>query len=355
MEIVKPSFRLVSEIDGDELLLELDSAARVCYKSEDKLTYDNLGNVINLCINSGHDSVLEHVKLSFNVILDNGILREWTRHRIASYSVESTRYCDYSKNGSIKFIAPLEFEEGSPAYEVWRDSCEYSEKSYNKLWELGCQPQERREVLNFSVACEMRFTANIRSLRNLLTLRCAKEAHLHMRELCIPMLLYLQDTIPIVFDDIKYDETFVEKYLDGDKKNYVKYLNKFPIIDSYRDIIDVQKHKREIIKHYSDFSIDNLVMKKLIDTRHTEFFTSDDDVVATSSVVLRSDATFDLALYLKVNDMTKIASVSIGNVSSIGYQINGIKQIFKDNAGDDYDEEMLESIIYGLYEKTPKE
>ena len=104
MKIIKPSIRPVKEYDGDQILLELDSAARLCYKSEGKINYNNLGNVIRSCIKNGHTSVLEHVSLSFNVILDNGILREWTRHRIASYSVESTRYCDYSSKGGIKSL-----------------------------------------------------------------------------------------------------------------------------------------------------------------------------------------------------------------------------------------------------------
>lgn len=288
MKIIRPSIRPVKAYDGDALLLELDSAARLCYKSEGKINYNNLGNVIASCIKNGHTSVLEHVSLSFNVILDNGILREWTRHRIASYSVESTRYCDYSKKDGVKFIQPLEFQENSAAYKIWEKSCADCEEAYNELSELGCQPQERREVLNFSVACEMRFTANIRSLRNLFKLRCAKTAHLHMRELCIPMLLYCKDLIPIVFDDIDFDHDFVDEYLDGDEKNYMTYVIKNPTLDKYDNIITVEKLKKHFIKYFDDLLDIKITRSDILNTRYTEYCDDYVDISACASVVRSS-------------------------------------------------------------------
>lgn len=240
MEIIKPSIRPVKLIDGAAILVELETAARKCYKSEDKLTAKNAGKVVGACITSGHESIIEHIQLSFDVTLDNGVLREWTRHRIGSYSVESTRYCDYGKRG-MRFIAPLEFEPLNRLEELtlWREACESSEVSYNKLRTIGAQPQEAREVLNFSVACDMRFTANLRSLRNLLRLRCAKEAHLHMRELCIPLLLYLKREIPIIFDDIPYDENFLDEYFGGNQLDCIEaYINPTPTLKEYDDIIN---------------------------------------------------------------------------------------------------------------------
>ena len=246
MEIIKPSIRPVKPIDGAAILVELETAARKCYKSEDKLTAENAGNVLKQCITSGHESIIEHVQLSFDVTLDNGILREWTRHRIGSYSVESTRYCDYGKKG-MRFVSPLEFEPLNRLEELtlWREACENTEVSYNKLRSIGCQPQEAREVLNFSIACDMRFSANLRSLRNLLRLRCAKEAHLHMRELCIPTLLYLKREIPIVFDDIPYDENFLNEYFGGNPGDCINtYINTNPTLDEYKTIIDAIRMNR---------------------------------------------------------------------------------------------------------------
>ena len=334
MKIIKPSIRPVKDYDGDQILLELDSAARLCYKSEGKINYNNLGNVIRSCIKNGHTSVLEHVSLSFNVVLDNGILREWTRHRIASYSVESTRYCDYSSKGGIKYIAPIEFEQDSAAYKIWKRSCEQDEAAYNEMAELKCQPQERRSVLNFSVACEMRFTANLRSLRNLLSLRCAKTAHLHMRELCIPLLLYLKDLIPIVFDDIDYDHDFVDKYLDGDVKNYKKYVNTYPTLESYRNILDVEKCKRMFIEYF-DMKLDiNITRNDIRDTRYVKYYENCSEVVICCSVIQTACNQKDLVVYLSMNDTYDVASRLIDENYSDVPEFNilhTLKLIIEDN------------------------
>ena len=215
MIIERPSIQFVHPLDGIAVLAELDSAARTCYKSEGKMTSENLGNVVKNCIANGHTSVLEHVQLSFILKIDNGILRELTRHRHASYSVESTRYCRYDKG--VRFIEPLEFDRDSKAFELWKNSCQQCEDAYTEMLNMGLQPQEARSVLNFSVACEMRFSINIRSLINLLTLRCAKGAHAHIKEVFIPLLLRLQQEIPYVFDKIDYDQEFYDKYLSDDR------------------------------------------------------------------------------------------------------------------------------------------
>lgn len=238
MEIIMPSIRPVHEIDGLKILAELDSAARTCYKSEGKMTPENLGKVVRNCIKSGHTSVLEHVQLSFIVTLDNGILREWTRHRIASYSVESTRYCNYG-GGGMKFVAPIEFRIPSLEYVLWEKACEKSEEFYNHIIKAGRKPQDARGVLNFSVGCEMRFSANIRSLRNLLSLRCDKAAHAHMKEICIPLLLWLQEKVPILFDDIEYDKEFYDTYLANDI--WRGYIIDTPADNEWNDIVEAAR------------------------------------------------------------------------------------------------------------------
>ena len=321
MKIITPSIRPVKEYDGDQILLELDSAARLCYKSEGKINYNNLGNVIRSCIKNGHTSVLEHVSLSFNVVLDNGILREWTRHRIASYSVESTRYCNYTKEG-IKYIAPLEFEQDSAAYKIWKRSCEQDEAAYNEMAELQCQPQERRSVLNFSVACEMRFTANLRSLRNLLSLRCDKTAHLHMRELCIPLLLYLKDLIPIVFDDIDYDHDFVDKYLDGDTASYTKYVRLYPVLESYSDILAAEKCKRLFIEYFDMKLVADITRDDIRDTKYVNYYDDCYEVTLCYSVIQTTCDQKDVVVYLRLNDTFDIESKLIDGSFSDNVEFN---------------------------------
>jgi thymidylate synthase (FAD) len=239
MILYKPSVQLVHKIDGVKILAELDTAARTCYKSEGKMTVENLGNVVKSCIKNGHTSILEHVQLSFILCLDQGVLRELTRHRHASYSVESTRYCKYDKG--VKFIEPIEFKKDSEAWIMWRRACNASEGYYQDMLSIGCQPQEARSVLNLSVACEMRFSINLRSLRNLLTLRCAKGAHAHIKEIFIPMLLYLQQEIPYIFDDITFDEDFYNQYLSDNR--WESYITEDIADGEWEEIIEGARNR----------------------------------------------------------------------------------------------------------------
>ena len=239
MIIEKPSIQFVHEFDGIAALAEIDTAARTCYKSEGKITVENFGNVAKQCIKNGHTSVLEHVQLSFVLKMDQGVLRELTRHRHASYSVESTRYCKYDKG--VRFIEPIEFEKDSYKYNAWKDACSASEMAYPEMLNNGCEAQEARSALNLSVACEMRFSINIRSLRNLLGLRCAKGAHTHIKEIFIPLLLILQEKTPYLFDDIEYDHVFYDKYLSDDR--WREYISKETTDEGWETIIEGARHR----------------------------------------------------------------------------------------------------------------
>lgn len=147
-------------------------------------------------------------------------MAELTRHRIASYSIESTRYVKY--NGRMQFIKPVEFckdpyDEKTPDdYElelIWENSCRESEIAYISMMSYGAKPELARQVLNNSLKTEIRFTINMRSARNFFDLRCDVAAHPHMKQVAIPMLLFLREKVPVLFDDIKYDKKFADKYL----------------------------------------------------------------------------------------------------------------------------------------------
>ena len=98
MKIIQPSAQILFFVDGIELLKHLEKIARVCYKSEDHITEDSYESFLKRILSSGHESVIEHEKVTAKVICDRGVSHEIVRHRLASYSQESTRYCNYSKN-----------------------------------------------------------------------------------------------------------------------------------------------------------------------------------------------------------------------------------------------------------------
>lgn len=201
MEIIKPYFVIEDKIDGLQILKNLERYARTCYKSEDRITQDSAGKFLATILKSGHESVIEHEKVTVRVICDRGVTHEIVRHRLASYSQESTRYCNYNSCG-IKVIEPLFFVGDDKKYQIWLKAMQNSEEAYNALIEAGATPQEARTVLPNSLKTEIVITYNLREWRHFFKLRCSKRAHPQMREITIPLLREFKQKIPVIFDDI---------------------------------------------------------------------------------------------------------------------------------------------------------
>lgn len=208
MRIIKPSVEFITPIDGKVILQRIEQCGRVCYKSEDKITEDSAEKFVTNIIKRGHEAVLEHCSFTVKFICDRGVSHEIVRHRLAAYCQESTRYCNYSKDGfgnEIAVIEPCYLESGSRNYRLWMESCEFSEAYYLKLLSEGCTPQEARAVLPNSLKTEVVMTANIREWRHFFKLRCSKAAHPQMREVACMLLDECKKKIPILFDDIPID------------------------------------------------------------------------------------------------------------------------------------------------------
>ena len=205
MRIVHPSFQIRDNINGNDLLKRIESAGRVCYKSEDKITADSAEKFIWRIIQSGHESVIEHEKITVSIVCDRGVSHEIVRHRIASYSQESTRYCNYSQDkfgNELTFIKPCFWKETEEYYLLWREEMESIETKYFHLISLGASPQHARCILPNSLKTEIVVTMNLREWRHFFKLRTSNAAHPQMREISIPMLLRFKELIPVIFDDI---------------------------------------------------------------------------------------------------------------------------------------------------------
>jgi thymidylate synthase (FAD) len=123
MKIIEPSVEIIDNLNGIELLRNIELAGRVCYKSEDKITEDAYKDFIRGIIKRGHESVIEHEKISVKFICDRGVTHEIVKHRIASYSQESMRYCNYfdEKYGSeITVIRPCFWDVQSQKFNLSR-------------------------------------------------------------------------------------------------------------------------------------------------------------------------------------------------------------------------------------------
>ncbi len=215
MKIVEPIIE-VEDVDYKKIMKNLERACRTCYRSEGKITEESYKTLLKNCITRGHESILEHEKITIRMHCDVGVYKDLTRHRIASFSIESTRYCNYGKDkfdNQIRFIKPVNIEEGTELYDKWYKACESIEKYYLEMAEMGAMPDQLRMLLPHSTAAEVTMTANIREWKHILELRCSKHAHPAIRQLLIPLLLKFKKEMPEIFESVEYDEDFEkEKY-----------------------------------------------------------------------------------------------------------------------------------------------
>lgn len=215
VEVIKPWAKIEDEFDGMEMLKRIERAGRTCYKSEGKITADSAPAFVKKILGMGHESVIEHEKVTARIVCDRGVTHEIVRQRLASYSQESTRYCDYHKQGEIQVIDPcfwhpngkdLPTEKQQACLHIWADAMVHAERAYNALRDAGASPQEARSVLPNSLKTEIVWTANLREWRLIFKLRTSKKAHPQMREVMIPMLAEFKSRIPVVFDDIVVED-----------------------------------------------------------------------------------------------------------------------------------------------------
>lgn len=205
MRVVNQRVSLESELDGSEAMRLIERAGRVCYKSEGNIADGSADKFIRNIIRRGHESVIEHVSVTFKVICDRGVSHEFVRHRIASYSQESTRYCNYASDkfsNELTFIRPCFWTDDDPNYKLWTETMSRLEKVYLELLSNGASPQEARSILPNSLKTELFVTMNLREWRHFLRLRTSEAAHPQMREVAKMIGAILVEKLPIVFGDI---------------------------------------------------------------------------------------------------------------------------------------------------------
>lgn len=195
MTIIEPSAALEYDFDGAEVMKHIEACGRTCYKSEG----NDADKFVRMLIRRGHESVLEHFCATFRIVCDRGVMAELTRHRLCSFSVESTRYVDYSKRG-LNFIKPADIN----GY-LWENAMIRAEEIYYQLRANGTPPEIARSVLPLSLATELTMTANLRQWRHILKLRTSSKAHPQMRQIAGMILSALKAKLPVVFEDICHD------------------------------------------------------------------------------------------------------------------------------------------------------
>ena len=217
MRLIDQSVEILTELDTAKIMQSIELYGRTCYKSEGRITDGSANAFVSRIIASGHESVIEHISLSARFITNRGVTHELVRHRIGSYSQESTRYCNYGSE-DITYIIPvwLHIEPGIYdcdngvgdlicAERVWMEAMLESEVNYNTLINLGWKPQQAREVLPNSLKTDIVVTFNLREWRHFFKLRTSKAAHPQMRAIALDLLRQMKVKLPIIFNDIRED------------------------------------------------------------------------------------------------------------------------------------------------------
>lgn len=214
MKIIDPKIE-VEKFDGKTIMKRIEKACRVCYRSEGNITENSYATLLSNCINRGHESVLEHEKITVRMTCDIGVYKDLTRHRFASWSIESTRYCNYGKDkfdNEIRYIRPCNIKAGSDIYEHWKTAMEVIEKEYLAMSKEGATSDQLRMLLPHSTAATLTMTANIREWKHIFSLRATKEAHPAVQQLLIPLLLLFKKEMPEIFETVPYNESFKDMY-----------------------------------------------------------------------------------------------------------------------------------------------
>lgn len=219
MKIINPFYEILTDINNTtEIKKFLEQCTRTAYQSHDLTTKDSHDKLLKIITKKGHLSVLEHFSISVKFVSNRGFTHELVRHRLASFTQESTRYCSYNKDkfdNQITYIKPLwlpriQTGEYSNIASIWKanypaDTTTYllylfnNERKYMELTKIGWKPEEARDILPNALKAEIVMTANLREWKHIFKLRANKHAHPQMQQLMKPLYKEFKEKFPIIF------------------------------------------------------------------------------------------------------------------------------------------------------------
>ena len=200
--IVEPGFELLTPIPW---LIEypelLEYFGRTCYKSENQITTHSAKGFVKRLIKSGHLSVLEHLSITVKITGDRSMSHQLVRHRIAAYSQESQRYCNYSKKG-FQIIRPITVADDADKTDIWLDAVGEALVRYEELIDSGVPPEDARSVLPNAIKTEVVTTFNLRQWRHVFEHRALNpKAQWQIRQIMQDILRMFVEYLPCIFED----------------------------------------------------------------------------------------------------------------------------------------------------------
>ncbi|MBO5218573.1 MAG: FAD-dependent thymidylate synthase [Clostridia bacterium] len=202
--------------DAEKLIA---AAAKLCYSKSDvatlmdNLTPEKTENFLRMLEDLGHESPVEHASFTFAIEgVSRTLLAQITRHRIASFSVQSQRYVSKT---DFPYIIPPEIEAVPEAKAEFlaameEDAAHYEsirQKLIARYLEDGMDARAAEKKANEDArfvlpnACDTRIimTMNVRSLHNFFRLRCCNRAQWEIRAVAIEMLRLCREACPLLF------------------------------------------------------------------------------------------------------------------------------------------------------------
>lgn len=197
MSAVTPKITLIAYTPDPEKVIA--TAARLCYSSDDIATIQQgvgAPKMIKQLLSSGHESPLEHASFTFGIEgVSRAFLAQITRHRIASFSVQSQRYVNQS---DFDYVMP-------PEVQSQRDKHFYEQHMrtmamwYKDMMLEGVDKEDARFVMPNAAATRMIVTMNARELRHFFSLRCCNRAQWEIRNVAWEMWKQVYEIAPHVF------------------------------------------------------------------------------------------------------------------------------------------------------------
>lgn len=153
-------------------------------------------------IKMGHESPLEHASATFLIEgISRACLAQLTRHRLASFSVQSMRYVNVGRNEAI-FPSSISVDDDS-SWHLYKRFLAHAQSVYKQLMDSGVPKEDARMVLPLATTTNLFMTANFREWRHVIKLRTNLRAQWEIRALAGQIFWALYDVAPHVFGDIK--------------------------------------------------------------------------------------------------------------------------------------------------------
>ena len=192
--------------DPNRILRTIEHCGRVAYASWGLETEESAGKFVRMLISRGHESPLEHASITLFVVCDRATAQQLTRHRFTSFTMESQRYNNYSRDKFDNQICVIDPKYKNPFnYEIWLAQMESAAHAYFALLNGGAPPEDARAVLPNAAACTLAMTTNIREWRQILKIRLDPAAQHNIRELARDILELFKSKIPDIVSDIDVD------------------------------------------------------------------------------------------------------------------------------------------------------